>query len=208
MVEYEQQIAETVAARPERGIADGQRRRRHRVHAGRPELRPARGPPEAAQRSASSASKTSSRNCVPSSPPFAGMKVYLQNPPTIRIGGQVTKSLYQFSMQIAGQGRTLRRDREADQRNRKASRRGGRHQRRRDPAPRRSTSPSIATRPAPWASTPTRSRTRSTTRTARAGSPPSTARSTNTRCCWNWSRDTRPIRARFRCCTSRTPPAS
>ena len=30
---------------------------------------------------------------------FAGMKVYLQNPPTIRIGGQVTKSLYQFSMQ-------------------------------------------------------------------------------------------------------------
>jgi hydrophobic/amphiphilic exporter-1 (mainly G- bacteria), HAE1 family len=28
-----------------------------------------------------------------------GMKVYLQNPPTIRIGGQVTKSLYQVSMQ-------------------------------------------------------------------------------------------------------------
>ena len=27
------------------------------------------------------------------------MKIYLQNPPTIRIGGQVTKSLYQFSMQ-------------------------------------------------------------------------------------------------------------
>ena len=30
---------------------------------------------------------------------FAGMKIYMQNPPTIRIGGQVTKSLYQFSMQ-------------------------------------------------------------------------------------------------------------
>ncbi|HEY7171546.1 MAG TPA: efflux RND transporter permease subunit [Vicinamibacterales bacterium] len=29
----------------------------------------------------------------------AGMKVYLQNPPTVRIGGQVSKSLYQFSMQ-------------------------------------------------------------------------------------------------------------
>src|ERR1700730_13887695 len=28
-----------------------------------------------------------------------GMEVYLQNPPTIRIGGQVSKSLYQFSMQ-------------------------------------------------------------------------------------------------------------
>jgi HAE1 family hydrophobic/amphiphilic exporter-1 len=30
---------------------------------------------------------------------FPGMRVYLQNPPTIRIGGQVTKSLYQLSMQ-------------------------------------------------------------------------------------------------------------
>ena len=30
---------------------------------------------------------------------FAGVKSYLQNPPTIQIGGQVTKSLYQFSMQ-------------------------------------------------------------------------------------------------------------
>ena len=28
-----------------------------------------------------------------------GMKVYMQNPPTLRIGGQVSKSLYQFSMQ-------------------------------------------------------------------------------------------------------------
>jgi HAE1 family hydrophobic/amphiphilic exporter-1 len=29
----------------------------------------------------------------------AGIRVYMQNPPTIRIGGQVSKSLYQFSMQ-------------------------------------------------------------------------------------------------------------
>ena len=29
---------------------------------------------------------------------ISGMRVYLQNPPTIRIGGQVSKSLYQFSM--------------------------------------------------------------------------------------------------------------
>ena len=29
---------------------------------------------------------------------FPGMKVYLQNPPTIRIGGQVTKSLYQYTL--------------------------------------------------------------------------------------------------------------
>src|SRR5262249_13394676 len=27
-----------------------------------------------------------------------GMRVYLQNPPTIRIGGQVSKSLYQFTL--------------------------------------------------------------------------------------------------------------
>ena len=35
-------------------------------------------------------------------PKFAavpGMQVYLQNPPTIRIGGQLTKSLYQFTLQ-------------------------------------------------------------------------------------------------------------
>jgi HAE1 family hydrophobic/amphiphilic exporter-1 len=30
---------------------------------------------------------------------FPGMRVYLQNPPTIQIGGQVTKSQYQFSLQ-------------------------------------------------------------------------------------------------------------
>src|SRR5690242_10671026 len=30
---------------------------------------------------------------------ITGMKVYLQNPPTIRIGGQVTKSTYQFTLQ-------------------------------------------------------------------------------------------------------------
>ncbi|PWU00965.1 MAG: acriflavine resistance protein B [Terriglobia bacterium] len=30
---------------------------------------------------------------------FPGMKIYLQNPPTIQIGGKVTKSVYQFSMQ-------------------------------------------------------------------------------------------------------------
>ncbi len=30
---------------------------------------------------------------------YPGMKAYLQNPPTIQIGGKVTKSVYQFSMQ-------------------------------------------------------------------------------------------------------------
>ncbi len=51
---------------------------------------------------------------------FPGMRVYLQNPPTVRIGGQVTKSLYQFSMQspdkeelYAGATRLQNGDREA-----------------------------------------------------------------------------------------------
>ena len=34
---------------------------------------------------------------------ISGMQVYLQNPPVIRIGGQVSKSLYQFSMQAPDQ---------------------------------------------------------------------------------------------------------
>jgi HAE1 family hydrophobic/amphiphilic exporter-1 len=43
----------------------------------------------------------------------SGMQVYLQNPPTVRIGGQVSKSLYQYSMQspdrqeLYGAARTL-----------------------------------------------------------------------------------------------------
>jgi len=34
----------------------------------------------------------------------AGMQVFMQNPPTIRIGGQVSKSLYQYSMQSPDKG--------------------------------------------------------------------------------------------------------
>ena len=34
-----------------------------------------------------------------------GMKVYIQNPPTIRLGGQVTKSIYQISMQSTDEKR-------------------------------------------------------------------------------------------------------
>jgi len=30
---------------------------------------------------------------------FPGVRVFMQNPPTIRIGGQLTKSLYQFTLQ-------------------------------------------------------------------------------------------------------------
>jgi HAE1 family hydrophobic/amphiphilic exporter-1 len=34
-----------------------------------------------------------------------GMQVYMQNPPTIRIGGQVSKSAYQYSIQSADKTR-------------------------------------------------------------------------------------------------------
>jgi HAE1 family hydrophobic/amphiphilic exporter-1 len=39
------------------------------------------------------------RDLRPKLAAFPGMKVYAQNPPTVRIGGKVTKSLYQFTMQ-------------------------------------------------------------------------------------------------------------
>ncbi|WP_321474659.1 efflux RND transporter permease subunit [uncultured Paludibaculum sp.] len=38
-------------------------------------------------------------NLRPKLTQYPGMKVYIQNPPAIQIGGQVTKSIYQFSMQ-------------------------------------------------------------------------------------------------------------
>ena len=114
----------------------------------------------------------------------------MQNPPTIRIGGQVSKSLYQFSMQSPDQRASCtRRPRKLREGARRACRASGRDERpRRSPA-RRSTSTSIATRPPRSASPRTRSRTRSTTRTARAGCRRSTRRSTSTRCCSSWRRE-------------------
>ncbi len=38
----------------------------------------------------------------------AGMQVYMQNPPTVRIGGQVSKSLYQYLDAVAGSRATVR----------------------------------------------------------------------------------------------------
>ena len=49
----------------------------------------------------------SSRICAASWPPFPGISVFLQNPPLIRIGGTLTKSLYQFTMQGSGPEGTL-----------------------------------------------------------------------------------------------------
>jgi len=62
-----------------------------------------------------------------------GMKVYLQNPPTIRIGGQVTKSLYQYSIADARQAGVVRRGGQARTTDRADARGRGRYQRRSGP---------------------------------------------------------------------------
>ena len=114
---------------------------------------------------------------------FPGMRVYLQNPPTIRIGGQVTKSLYQFSMQAPDKAELYAAAEKLRDEIEKLPGVAGRHQRPADPDARKSTSTSIATKPPPCRSTRSRSRTPSTTPMARAGYPPFTRPSTNTRCC-------------------------
>ena len=86
-------------------------RRRRGATLGGPNFGAAGGPPEAARRAQGAGRPRSSRSCGPSSPSFPACDVYLQNPPTIRIGGQVTKSLYQFSMQSPEQGGAVRRRR-------------------------------------------------------------------------------------------------
>ena len=45
--------------------------------------------------------RRSSSSCGPSCRSVPGIKVYLQNIPTIRIGGQLTKSQYQYTLQGA-----------------------------------------------------------------------------------------------------------
>ena len=54
-------------------------------------------------------------------------------------------------------------------------------------------------------SAPTRWRAPSTTPSGRTGSRRFTPPSTNTKCCWSWSRNIRPIRTRCRCCISNPP---
>ena len=80
------------------------------------------------------------------------MKIYLQNPPTIRIGGQVTKSLYQFSMQTPDKNELYDRSRQADER--LIEKLPGVEDVTSDVAvhtPAGQRRPSTATRPAPWA---------------------------------------------------------
>ena len=57
------------------------------------------------------------------------MRVYLQNPPTVRIGGQVTKSLYQFSLHSPDKEELYACRRKAGAGSCQASRADRRHQR-------------------------------------------------------------------------------
>ena len=75
-----------------------------------------------------------------------GMKVYLQNPPTIRIGGQVTKSLYQFSMQSPNKPELYAAAQKMEEEIAQIPGRGGRHQRSGHHQPAGERRPSIATR--------------------------------------------------------------
>ena len=114
-----------------------------------------------------------------------GMKVYLQNPPTIRIGGQVTKSLYQFSHAVAQQAGAVRGRAEAAKRRSRSCR-----------ACEDVTSDLAITSPQVNVDID-RDKAAALQVSANAiesafydaygprGSPRSTRRSTNTRCCWN-----------------------
>ena len=99
LVEYQGAGRRHHPAEPERRRAGVDDRRHRGGDAGRTEPRADRRAPQAARRAQASWPTRSSRRCGRSSPRLPGMKVYMQNPPTIRIGGQVSKSLYQFSMQ-------------------------------------------------------------------------------------------------------------
>ena len=100
LVEYQGQVADIIRQRSER------RRRSCRPiggsaaqHARRPEPRPDRRPPEAAQRAEGAGQRHHREAAAAARARSPACEVYMQNPPTIRIGGQVSKSLYQYSMQ-------------------------------------------------------------------------------------------------------------
>ena len=151
----------------------GQRLQRGHEH--RPHLHA----PQARHRAAAPRTR-SSRTCGGSSRGIPGINVYPQVLPTIRIGGQLTKGQYQYTLQDADlqalyqwapilyarmQGPAgLPRRQLAICRSRA----------------RRCSSRSTARRPPRWGSPRCRSRPRSTTPTARRRSPPSTPRPTST----------------------------
>ncbi len=69
-------------------------------------------PPEAARVQRKLRRSRSSNDLRPKLNAIPGIRTYLQNPPLVRIGGQqVTRSLYQYTLQAPGSGRALPRRR-------------------------------------------------------------------------------------------------
>ena len=116
----------------------------------------------------------SSRSCGRSWPQVPGIRVFLQNPPPIRVGGRFTKSQYQFTLQSPTPRSCTSIAAAAGGEDRRRCPASGRHQRPAAQEPAGQRARSTATRPPPWASRPSRSRTPCTAPTARGRSRPST----------------------------------
>ena len=134
-----------------------ERRERRRVHGERLRLdRTAQRGPEAARASGRSTLTASSRSCGRSWPRIPGIRVFLTNPPAIRIGGMMTRSQYQFTLQdpdtdgAVPRGAAVRGGAARDRRHR------GRDVRPADPEPAAQPSTSTATRSRRWDSRWTR----------------------------------------------------
>ena len=206
LVEYQDEVADHHPQRiPNVEGAGLDDRRQRGSDARRSQPRPDRRPPEAARRSEGAGQPRSSRSCGREL--RAGRRHATSTCRTrrrSRIGGQVSKSLYQFSMQSPNRealyaasrelmkalGRRCRRPRRSDERPRSHQPAGERRDRPRQGGGARR-------------HRERRSRTRSTTRTARAGSRRSTRRSTSIKCCSSSPRSSSPIPRRCRSSISR-----
>ena len=138
-------------------------------------------------------------------PQFAvvpGMNVYPQILPTIRIGGQLTKGLYQYTLQDADLLSLYKWAPILYDRMRKLPGFLGRQHRPPDHEPAGRSSRSTATGPPPSASRRSRSRARSAAPTARLRSRPSTPPPTSTGSSWSSCRSTSATPRRSRCSTS------
>ena len=204
LVEYQDAVADIIRSESERRGARLDDRRHGGADARRPEPRADRRPSEAAQRAQRSWRARSSQNLRPQLAQVAGMQVYLQNPPTIRIGGEVSKSLYQYSMQSPDRAEALCGGAGSSRRRSRADR-----------ASKTSTSDLEITSPQVNIEID-RDKAAALGVTANAienafydaygtqvGVDDLRRRSTNTRCCSSWRRSSSAIRPRCRCCTSR-----
>ncbi len=99
MVDYQKRVAEVFRTNPNVQALMSTVGGTSASTLGRPQLRRAGGSSEAALGAQGTGQRNHRGSAAETLANFPGMRVYVQNPPTIRIGGQVTKSLYQFSMQ-------------------------------------------------------------------------------------------------------------